>query len=482
MSKNLYIKKNKLILTSFNIIYLISLLIYFFQFKNYYYDAASVEKVLFPWIAISFVIHIINFKVRQYKLYDFGMWYILLSYVFLFGLLFREYFSLNYSLVWNPIMYFSNAELMKSYFFSLIALNCFSIGYFIIKKDSSDKLIDYDKVDEKKIQQMFLIGLILTVIGGICMVINDLKVINVMKTYNSYIGYKYAMESGILDDIAILFLPGLFLLFYSGKIKEKPAKYIFIFTIIYFVIVMMLTGSRKVKLFSIVSLFLGYNFIPKKHKKNKKYFLKLILYIFLAFLLFNVLFTIRDNRFELSNIIPIFFKNIKEMKFLKDMFGEIFSETGLTLLSIASIMRLVPSVFPYQYGLTFIKTIPSFLPIGWLIGDFFLGASSTNIINTYANLPLGSSLIGDLFWNFGMFGGFFASFIFGILVAALFNLINKNNDRIGMAIYFSIFSQLLMLVRAELFDIFRPLVIILIIDFILRKTCFPLRGGNNYEK
>ena len=479
----LKVNKKNFMLNFLNILFLGILFFFFFYSKKSETLFSNPEYIVYPWVVSSLIIHIINFKFRKYKLYDFGMWYILVSYIFLFGLVFREVFSLNYSLEWNPIKYYSNTELFNSYFFSLIALNCFSTGYFMSKKIDLEVKYNNDENLNKK-AQMFSLGLILALIGGICMLINDLRVISILKTYNSYLGYKYVNGGSILDDLAYMFLPGLFLIFFSDKLSTKQKKYIFLITIIYFVIVMMLTGSRKIKLFSIISLFLGYVFSSDKKTiiKKKIKLSKILLYCLSGLLLLNIMVTIRDNRFELSNTIPVFLDNLLNMNFLKDVFGEVFSETGLTLLSISSIMRTVPSVFPFEYGLTFIKTIPSFLPIGWLVGDFFNGASSTNVINTYLDLPLGSSMIGDLYWNFGLIGGFISAFVFGILFAKLFNVDQKQNSSIGKAIYFCLFSQLIILVRAEFFDIFRPLIMVVVIAFILNKTSFPMRGVKLYEK
>ncbi len=482
MNNKIMVDQKRLVLSFINIVFTFFLLFFFLQFNNIDLSVNSPEKIIFPWIVVSLILHIINFKVRKYNFYEFGIWYIILSYFFLFGLVFREVMKLKYSLEWNPITYFSKTDLCKSYFFSLIALNCFSIGYFITKKNKKVSNIS-SNINNNKLNEMFYLGLSLVLIGGICMLVNDFHIISVVNSYNSYLGYKYAVQSGLLDDLANLFLPGIFLLLFCGKLNKSQKKYIFLITAIYFIFIMMLTGSRKIKLFSLVSLFLGYIFSSKDEKGKKRHIniFKIFIIAVFGILLLNILVIIRDNRFELSNIIPIFMENLFNFNFINDILGEVLSETGLTQLSITSIIKTVPSVFPFQYGMTFVRTIPSFLPIGWLIGDFFYGASSTNIINTYLNMPVGSNLIGDLYWNFGIIGGFISAFVFGIILGKIFNIENKENINGNMAIYFCLFSQLIILVRAEFFDIFRPLVLIYLIYLLLNKTKFSLKGGKSYE-
>lgn len=478
MKDNSKFSFNRIIITIMNILFVILLFIKSLSFNTKLLDS-SPEQIIFPWVVVSAVLHIINYLIRKSKFYDFGMWYITISYAFLFGLVFRKVFNLNYSLVWDPVKNYSPNDLLKAYSFSLLALNCFGVGYFFTMPNlDKDKPLNnksnVDNITQNKDKQIFLVGIILTLVGGICMLINDYHIIRVLMSYNSYIGYQYAGSSGLFDDLAFLFLPGVFLLLSSKRLSKKQKMFLFLFSISYFLIVMMLTGSRKIKLFSIISLSLGYTYLTKNDKKRKISILKVIFYVIGGIMLINLLITIRDNRFNLTSIIPNFFQNLFEFKMFKDIFGEVFSETGLTGLSVASIIKTVPSVFPYQYGKTFLRTMPSFLPIGWLVGDFFYEASSTNVINTYLNLPLGSSFLGDLYWNWGFVGGLFTAIIFGIVFGKIFNNFKQDNN-LDMAIYFSFFSQFLILVRAELFDVFRPIILILIISFLVKKTNFLLR-------
>lgn len=469
MLKNYKVKTKNLIILLINIAFIVSFLFWSLKYLNNEENITNPHELLFMWICTLVIIQMICFRLKRVSIYDFGLWFVIISYFFMFGFIFIDGFDLESSLVWNPIKYYNYNELFKAYSFAILALNCFSTGYLIIydKKKSINKQEFCAEAVNKK---MYFIGVFLSIISVISKFITDIKMIVATQGANSYTAYSTATSTGIFDDLAYLCLPSLFFVFYSGNISEKSKKRIFCFFIIYFVMMMLLTGSRKVQVFSILVLTLGYNFSIEKKNKGKVVW-KFILATISLIILVNILIIIRNNRFELSTIIPTFIDNLLSLNLFKNILGEVFVETGITLLSVASIIKVVPEVMPFQYGLTFIRTIPSIMPIGWLIGDFFAKASSTNVINSYTKLPVGSSFIGDLYWNWGFLGGIIAAFIFGEIIAKLLK-IDTTNKRFGYALYFSFFSQLIILVRAELFDIFRSLFMIWLVALIIKRIDF----------
>ncbi|MBL4932595.1 O-antigen polysaccharide polymerase Wzy [Clostridium paridis] len=423
---------------------------------------------LFPWVCGLICIQMVSFRLKKVPFYDFGLWFVVISYLFMFGYLFREVFALESVLLWNPIMYFENSELFHSYIFVILCLEFFSIGYLMfynstnaLKKDNLKKIAP-DK-------RLYISGIIIFLIGAIAKVINDVHIISVTQSVNSYSAYSGAVSSGVWDDLAYLMLPGIFFIFFSGCIKERSKKRIFVIVLIYLVCIMILTGSRKIQIFSILSIFLGYEFsLEKRHLSIKRN----IIYGVIAIILLNVIITIRNYRFDLRSIGPELVKNLFSFNLFENIGGETFAETGITLLSVASIVKLVPNIMPYQYGLSYLRTLPSFLPIGWLVGDFFNLASSTYVINPYIGAPVGSSFIGELYWNWGYFGGVLAALLCGVLICKFVNINSNFNTRKSCAMYFSIFSQLIILVRSEFFDVYRAIIMLIIVVFIFERFKF----------
>lgn len=425
----------------------------------------NVHELLFPWVCLLIIVQILSFKIKKISLYDFGFWFLILSYLFMFGLLIKDNLKLETTLLWTPISYYSNKELLQGYIFVIAALEAFSFAYSLCYcPQNAISRGDMSKIAPDK--RMYTIGVVLLIVGGISKLINDLHIISVTQSANTYAAYTGAVRSGVWDDLACLVLPGLFFLFFCGCIDKRTKRLLFYVALLYFVLMMLLTGSRKIQIFSILSLLLGYDFSIEKRKMP---LWKICVYSILVLFLINVVITIRSYRFNLTEVLPILIENIKELNLFDNILGETLAETGITFLSVASIIKVVPSVFPFEYGLTFLRTLPSFLPIGWLIGDYFQKASSTYVINTYTKIPVGSSFVGDLYWNWGYIGGIIAAFLFGVIVSRLLKVSHKRNVRYNYAMYFALFSQLIILARAELFDIFRPIIIMLFFIVLVKQ-------------
>lgn len=474
------IKTNKLNMGS-TLLWIINLLFitFFLIWVSASWNSSEVfydyNRKLFPWVCGLICVQMASFKLKKVPFYDFGLWFVVISYLFMFGYLFQDVFGLKSGLLWNPKVNFESSQLFHSYIFVVMALELFSFGYLIVyRKSYAVKEYSLKKIMPDK--KLYGIGIVLIVIGGAAKLINDVRVISFMQSINSYSAYSEAVISGLWDDLAYLMLPGVFFIFFSGCIKERTKKIIFAVVLAYLFCIMILTGSRKIQIFSILSLFLGYEFSLEKRNLSIR---RIIAYIFLATLTLNVVIAIRDYRFDLASIGPVLVEKIFSFNLFENILGEMLAETGITLLSVTSIVKLVPNIMSYQYGLTYLRTLPSFLPIGWLVGDFFSLASSTYVINSYTGIPAGSSFIGDLYWNWGYFGGVIAAFLCGILVCKLVQINIKSNTRKSCAMYFSIFSQLIVLVRSELFDVYRPIIMIITVIFIFEHFKVTTRRLGN---
>lgn len=470
MFKKLDQRARKLIVVGINVLFFFFFLFWVFGIHKNDSTVISMHNSLLPWVFLMIAFQMLGFFLLKVSFYDFALWFLILSYPFMFGLLFKDAFNLSSTLLWNPIIYFSIDELFSSYVFVILSLESFFISY-IWSYRRKDAVVKGNFTFVETSTDMYVTGVVLLIIGSIGKIINDSQIILLTQKANSYSAYSNAVSSGIWDDIAYLFLPGIFFLFYSGKLNNRKKKFLFYTSLVYFVTVMMLTGSRKVQIFSILALVLGYSCSLDRKKLSV---LKKIAIGFFSLLLVNIIIIIREYRFDLVTIIPVFVERVKSFSLLGDLSGEVFTETGVTILSVASIIKVVPTFLPFQYGMTYLRTLPSFLPIGWIVGEFFDKASSTYVINVYNNLPVGSSFIGDLYWNFGYVGGIFISCVCGMLLYKIMIKKRWRNARFQYAIYFSIFSQVIVLVRAEIFDVYRPIIttlaFVFVINQILRKS------------
>lgn len=99
-------------------------ILFYFIWSAYFWDDKSLINdfnfAIFSWICILFCVQIISFFIKKVTKYNFCLWFTLLSYLFMFGYLFRDYFSLYTALLWNPIVNYSQTELFHTYIYILL--------------------------------------------------------------------------------------------------------------------------------------------------------------------------------------------------------------------------------------------------------------------------------------------------------------------------------------------------------------------------
>jgi hypothetical protein len=125
----------------------------------------------------------------------------------------------------------------------------------------------------------------------------------------------------------------------------------------------------------------------------------------------------------------------------------------------------IPKLIPFQYGLSFWGAIPSILPIGWAFPEFFEKVSIFRILNDIEGYPVGASLPGELYANFGWYALIIA-FVMGCYIGKYY-ILSKMNNPLKIAQYFSIFFILINIVRASFLEITRNIFIVLIIPFLI---------------
>ena len=454
---------------SFAILVIISVYTLFYSLWLFNIDSSGIDNyatTLFPWIIAALLVQLWCFIIiKKVSMIDIGLWFVLLSYLFMYGYLFIDYFDLQSSLLWTPIREYDQSLLFKAASFVNLSMNLFSLGYLLVYKN--DRL--YNSTQEEKGElcdiRKYRVGVILCIIGGICQLITSMTLIIVTQNAGSYTAYSQAASSGLIDDISFLFVPGVIYILSSKKMNVSKALAFTGMVVIYFSVIMLLSGSRKTQVFGILAVALCYlyTYRPPKVRLYKK-----ILIVVAGIVFLNMIYVIRENRMNLSQVVPEFFKSLTNFEFLESLIPEILAETGITFCSVASVMQCVPRIFPFEYGIPILRSIVSIVPIGWLLPDFFTKASTTTTINSYLDLPVGASLFGDFYWNWGMFGIAFA-FVFGIILAvSSVRLRNKSSE-----IYFSLFYIILIGVRAGVFEIARPLFIVsfvpLFLGWIMRR-------------
>lgn len=431
------------------------------------YLSYSDLKVVDQWseivtlIAIALLlIQIISLKLKGIEYTDFRLWFLILTYLFMFGRVFLHALNLDENIFWNLIMRYPEIDMFRASMFILCSIQSIFIGFVIKDCKKNNKL----KVKLYKLKPDFNIykaGIILLIFSLPFRLITDINWIIQTQGAGSYSAIQSG--SGLSDDFAFLFLPSIILLICSGKLNKSKSNILVSVVIIYFIIVMILTGDRRYPVTAILALVLCY----LKYYNLRISFVKTVLLGYIALTMLNLFTVVREVRHdELTSLFDFILNYWSKIFFNTNTVYETLAEFGLTFFSVVHIFMYVPYIIPFQRGFTFVATIPSILPIGWLFRDFFSKSSVSGIINPQAGASVGASLIGDLYANFGWYA-LGAGIIVGIIFNKIFNVSNEKNIRLKYVQYFSLFYILINLVRATFFEVFRSAIMVYFVPMLI---------------
>mgnify|MGYP001179323856 CR=1 FL=1 len=416
------------------------------------------QKYVYPWVLSSLIINLIGLLwADKRNLFDVCVWFVLLSYAFMFGHVVTYVFELQTTLLWDPSPIYSSTSKFHASVFAIACLCLFTAGSMLAGNTRVRKRNESDLPSEK----LYYVGLVCLIIGFVCNAYSALSVVSATQMTGSYASYTDASTNGLITSIGFLFVPGVIFLLFSKKLSSIKQAMLLVCSMGYFVAIMTLSGSRKTAIFAILALMLAY--LSNKDKRTSV--IRITAVVVLGVLFLNLIYIIREMRFSLNEIVPSFLRSLQSFDYLESIVRESLTETGLTFYSVAGIIQTVPDVIPYEFGMTILRSICSVLPIGWAVGDFFDLGSSTYVVNRYLGAPVGASLIGDFYWNWGPFGGCLASALFGYVLARIRNKLISHKELFPF--YLSISYIVLFGVRAGFFELARPLFLVVLVPYII---------------
>lgn len=408
----------------------------------------------------------------KYKLYSFQFVFFILSYLFYFGRIWLNCFRLDDEIFWVLHKLYTDEVLLTSGLYLIISLELVFISMIIFanRKDTINDSIN-TSLNESNKKALFSTGIVLLIIGIPCRIFTD--VYSIITTAISSSINTIASPTGILDDLAFLLVPGLLCVFESRK---HMFKYIFPIVILYFIIIMSMTGDRRYYVSALLSMFLYYFSTAKNSKKKKNPIVTVTIGLFVVIFL-NFIEVLRDVRLGGLGSFSDFIKQygIKVLR-VDNLLWNLFAEFGISFFSVASVVSYIPTKFPFQVGKSFLYSIPSILPIGPVFGDLFDSASPSSMINKLSGLPVGATIFGDFYANFS-YGGFIAAFVMGLILKNIFRDNPYNLSGIKKVVYFTSLYILINLIRCCFFEIVRPLVWCTAILFLI----YRIFGGRTHE-
>lgn len=433
-----------------------------------YWDKTTTNwsEMAFYFSIVSIIANILTIVHLKIKISDFRVSFLALTYIFMFGRIWLNYLNLDADIFWVLHKFFDIDTMFKASLFTICCTQALFIGLFIQRKyDNDEKHSELKHKSEQSDVALLTTAFILLVIGIPCRLITDINaVISTAATgnYNSI-----TVQSGLVDDFAHLFIPGLLCFF---ECRPKSKNLIIVFVMVYYVAIMSVTGDRRYYVAGILALGAYFLFHSERKKRKKNPLLILGLIIF-AMVFLNFLQIVREMRLGDLGSISSFISNYGSDFFVfDDLLFEVLAEFGISFFSLVSIISNIPNVLPYQLGMSFIRTIPSVLPIGSIFGDFFEKASPSTIINAYTGYPVGATLFGDLYANFNLLAVPLCIYV-GMKIHKIFSKKMQDKSSLGVVLYYSSYYILINLVRSTIFEVFRTYIWCTFIPIIIYKLC-----------
>ncbi|OAI88723.1 hypothetical protein AYO36_00875 [Exiguobacterium sp. KKBO11] len=419
---------------------------------------------------------VIQLRFLKCKYYDFRIWFTLLMYLFFFGRVFLEGFNVQGEVFWDlmkryPQYLMSNVSLyilcyIQAIFWGLIIYTKINIEQDQKKMTNTftNKFIGWNTEDEVN-DLLFKAGILITLLSAPFKVYVDLQ--DIIAAQSSGMYYSLTEKTGVAKDFALLLVPGIIALIVAGKKhKNKKMLSVLIVSIVYFATTMILTGDRRYAVTAIISIVLSF-MVVNRVKIN---YLKLIPLTILSLMFLNILSEIRKIRLNGLSDIFSFFSNGNFDIFSTQVIYETFSEFGLSFFSVVAVYKSIPQDIDYLYGISFIGSLVSLLPVGFLFRDFFSIVSISRQVNVLpGNFPVGATLASDSYANFGWFSIIVVIF-FGVILSKIFTTRNDFSKTYYLWRYFSLFYILINLIRSSFFEIVRPTFLIFIIPVLIIKV------------
>ena len=320
-------------------------------------------------------------------------------------------------------------------------------------------------------KQVFKVGLLLFFIGLPFKLYYDYLNIANSIANGGYGGY--GGVSGLTDDFQHFAIAGIITMIASGFKKKYFAYGLIILSFAYFFIVMLASGDRRYYITAIIGIVMAFigSYLKNSGLKSKKYNKLLVFFALFIVGLFilNLITIIRYQRGDSLGTEMMVGSSIDQL-FSFDGFWETLGEFGITINALVIAKAVVPSVIPFQYGLSYIYAIIYILPIGSFI--HIPNASIGRAVTSYLDVPVGSSYILDLYANFGVVS-FLPAIFLGVFMSKIVGLHRPNSIK-GLAISSAITYILINYVRSSTIEVLRPIVYIIVMyyfieHFIIRR-------------
>lgn len=466
--------KSKYNFIFYHLLWVLSLILIYLIYLSNEIDVNSLNKIISFAFIINFVWGLISWYVLTKSIFDPYILFFIAAASFNGGQIFLEAFGLNE-------LGFLGGEFTKLHqfltvYYITISLALFHLGGLISFKKVALKKGKISSIFNEK--NILIIGLFLLTISFIPTIIilksSLFKVLN-FGYFGLFTGKKLTGINAINTRLSLFFIPATIFILIGGK-KSKGFIILSLILILTSTLIRFFIGDRSGAVLPLIAYFWTWH----KVIKPIPVFLLASIGAFLLFIVFPLVSLTRN----ISGIYRLNFEFLKEAFLtIQNPAVSIISEMGITSITMAYTLQLVPYVEPYQLGKSyfygFYSIIPNFFaevhpakaygtPSDWLVWT----------VNPYFAREgggLGYSFIAEAYLNFGWIGGLILLIILGFLTGKLHTLTLDKNRLGKIALVASFMAFYLKYARADINSVIRPLIWYAFIPYLLIYIYYLLK-------
>ncbi len=428
---------------------------------------------------VLLVYQIIVLCFEKYRYVDFIPWFVVLSWIFLYGRIIVRALGYDDQITWHLFSAFDEQTMYRAALFCLVYTQALFTGLTAVAANN-DLVQDIRLEERKEEEDSYYTSDRMAFIGwGFFVLTLPVKVYcNISTIVASRVSQGYVISgdyNGFILALSYLFTGSLILLLCSKKYSKRAVHTFFLVFMLYELAYMIFSGDRRQEVIGIIALALCYCKIYDV-KLNLR---KVLLVIAAGFVGLVVLAAIRSGRRDVITSFSQFGDLVSEIMG-SNILIETLGEFGGTFFTVVSAVAFYPSQYSYATGLTYLAGFLIIVPglFTSLFPNVFAYGSVSAACKRITGLALGGSLAMDMYANFGSFGAII-TIIMGIIIARGLRSSNVEQvSRYSIAKYYILFFVVLNGVRAGFYELTRPIAYTFILIKVL-DCVYNLLGMRN---
>jgi oligosaccharide repeat unit polymerase len=380
---------------------------------------------------------------------------------------------------------YSEKLIIQSEAYTVICLLCMHLGALLSFKPVNRSFNAAENISNKILNQSVrCVGWSLMIFSIVPYYHNLILRAYMMMKYGYLQIYRYgelvstgSQTGTIVQYLSSFFIPSIFLLLISYKDK-KIMRFIFSSLILIAICIGFACGERTVPTSLTISFMWLWHSQIRRFKTGA--ILKIIVGTYCLFILFIVLGDFRNVQTRnLTTIVTLINHTLQRENPVVTM----ISYFGFSMFPLINAINIMPECQHFGYGYSYLSGILAIMPRIFYGGhSFSKEAALNNWLVNYLNMKFdpGFSIVGEAYYNFGLFG-FSFMIILGVILMRLLNMKARNNDQF---IIKSAFAAVLVnnsitftrnamntTIRDTFYTIFIPLILVSIVySFIGRSV------------